>query len=228
MSVRILHCKWQILSSDWLKHIKKIYFHTWFESARAFVSGLVGSLCSSNVIRTQVSLSLVSSLLCVGLSLRGSSHMEARRSLASQNFFYFFNFKIFNSYMHSQTRIFISLSSAAPLGREFLFPNNSGESSGIGFNWTGFFMCPSVTQALWLGRHMDYANLSLRGGTGSIQPSQTGIGGGIVPQRKIWVLLLKWLGMMLGSQDKNFHYIFVTESLLNSGHKHLLWLMLLF
>ena len=113
-------------------------------------------------------------------------------------------------------------------GREFLFPNNSGESSGIGFNWTGFFMCPSVTQALWLGRHMDYANLSLRGGTGSIQPSQTGIGGGIVPQRKIWVLLLKWLGMMLGSQDKNFHYIFVTESLLNSGHKHLLWLMLLF
>lgn len=207
MSVRILHCKWQILSSDWLKHIKKIiYFHTWFESPSVLVSGWVGLLCSNNVIRTQFHCLLFYSPLCWFLSQGVFTHGSKKISSLSELLF---------------------LSAQQPHWEEFLFPNNSGESSGTGFNWTDFFMCPSVTQALWLGRHMDYANLSLRGRTSSIQPSQTAIGGGIA-QRKIWALVVKWLGMMLGSQNKNFSYIFVTESLLNSGHKHLLWLMPLF
>lgn len=66
-------------------HRKKIHFHTWFESPRVLVSGLVGSLCSNNVISFTVS--CFYSPLCWSLSQGIFTHRSKKVSSLSELLF---------------------------------------------------------------------------------------------------------------------------------------------
>lgn len=175
------------LVQEYQRNIKeRSYLLTLFKSSkkrkslRVLTLGLVWSWCSNNIIRTQLlPLSLVSAFLCVGYSLREDLHRWRQGNIQQPQTY----FSQLSNYSRNKP----------------LFPRGSRESSRIGFDWIGFFLCPSGNWSLWHRRlicDMGCTHSSLGCGNSSIQTLQTEIGGGIVPQRKIWVQLLKRLGII--------------------------------